>query len=37
MELSTPRLMVLFGILILFAIATAMIAFLQTPIVYHAK
>ncbi len=37
MELSTARLMVLFAALILFAIATAMIAFLQTPIVYHAK
>ncbi len=37
MELSTPRLMILFAALILFAIATAMIAFLQTPSVYHAK
>lgn len=36
MEISTPRLMVLIAALVLFAVATGMIAYLQTPIVYHA-
>jgi hypothetical protein len=35
-ELSTPRLLLLIAALLLFAIATGMIVFLQTPIVYHA-
>ncbi len=35
MELSTPRLWVLIAALVLFAIATGMIAYLQTPITYH--
>jgi hypothetical protein len=36
MELSTPRVIILLASIILLGIATAMIAYLQTPVVYIA-
>jgi hypothetical protein len=36
MEISTPRLLVLLAAVFLFVVATAMIALLQTPVVYHS-
>jgi hypothetical protein len=36
MEVSVPRLLVLLAAIFLFVVATAMIALLQTPVVYHA-
>ncbi len=37
MELSAPRLYIMLAVIVLVAVGTVMIAYLQTPVVYIAE